>query len=172
MICVRIRVWEALPGEPQRPPSWCVGRWTIANKNQPLSSGSWVFCYLQPAVFLVDVSAWKLNRLMWKTTLTYPRALWMKKGQLLSFLTGKETTPVLFPSVRQLMTWVNPRPGHWSGVLCLTVTLLDALPLSPLHRALLPLGQAWPSFHLPWAQVSMQLYPTCLTLYHWPFSSL
>lgn len=99
-----------------------VGLWTIADKNQPLSSGSWVFCYLQPEVFLVDVSAWKLNRFMWKTTLTYPRALWMKKAQLLSFLTGKETTPMLFPSVRQLMTWVNPRPGHWSGVLCLTVT--------------------------------------------------
>lgn len=113
-----------------------VGLWTIANKNQPLSSGSWVFCYLQPEVFLVDVSAWKLNRFMWKTTLTYPRALWMKKAQLLSFLTGKEATPMLFPRVRQLMTWVNPQPGHWSGVLCLTVTLLDAHPLSPLQRAI------------------------------------
>lgn len=78
----------------------------------------------------------KVKQVHVKTTLTYPRALWMKQGLLLSFLIGKETTPVLFPSVRQLMTWVNPRPGLWSGVLCLPVILLDAHPLSQPQRAI------------------------------------
>lgn len=113
--------------------------WTIANKNQPLSFGSWVSCYLQPEVFLVDVSVWKLNRFIWKTTLIYPGALWMKKGLLLSFLMGKETTPVLFPRIRELMSLVepglpHPRPGHWSIVRCLPVALMEAHPPSQLQR--------------------------------------